>query len=130
MTLPTFENVPQLSKRALFNSLAILRDLKIKTYYGKPILSAALEYSYGMAGSEIRSIISHHRCAGEPIGSSGKGYFYCQRPFELDTTIQHIEGRLHKLSVVRSGLIKAREDLVAAQGDLFAKKTHEKETVE
>ena len=119
MTLPTFEKVPGLTNKAQ-RSIAPLKLVLQTRLASFPILSPELESHFKLSGSEIRAIVSHLRCLDEPIGSSGKGYFWATTPAELNTSIQHLEGRANRLFKASAGLRNARSNMATnKQGEMF-----------
>jgi biotin operon repressor len=72
-----------------------------------PVYSYRIEESYGLSGSEVRSIVHHLRCEGVPIGSGHKGYYMARTPDEIETTIEHMIQREQSIRHAREGLQRA-----------------------
>lgn len=109
MSLTSFENVPEvgnLSDRLKAMIPTFLKSIE-KYTPDKPVLSSIIEEGLHISGAEVRSIVSALSCAGVPIGSSGKGYYYCKTPVELDSTIKHLQERASKLARRIAGLQNA-----------------------
>lgn len=56
---------------------------------------------------DIRSLVNAARCAGNPIASTPKGYFYALSAGELQATIEDMAGRESAIRHAREGLQKA-----------------------
>lgn len=112
MTLPGFENIDGMTRRAINATPLLLKGLRS---YGidEPIKSPEIEEALSISGVEVRAIVSSLRKSGEPIASTSKGYYWATKPSELETTIGHIEGRMHKLGSVREGLVNARFETIS-----------------
>lgn len=108
MTLPGFDNLSAKAKRLLNDQQFVQSFLAGMKAHGKdnPIISKKIEKKLKLAGIEIRAIVGHLRRLGNPICSSGKGYYWTHDPDELQQTIDHLESRARVEFVTAAALKK------------------------
>ena len=107
MTLTTFEDYT-IHLKPPPAIVLVQREVRCATF-SSPVKSVGIEIKLGIRGGEVRACIHYLRCAGCPIGSSSKGYWWAQTPEELAMTIRNGEQRARSnLSWVR-GLVRAAE---------------------
>ena len=75
-----------------------------------PIFSSELEEMFNISGEKLRTIIHELRSENKPIASSRNGYFWAKDLFELQETINHLEGREISIRRVRHSLEKCFDD--------------------
>lgn len=59
--------------------------------------SAAIEKAYGLPGQTVRAMIRYLRENGNPICSSGRGYFWAATQDELDRCKAHLRARRNSI---------------------------------
>lgn len=109
ISLPTFEFLPKLSKKAKRLLPWVDIQLMAKTTKATAITSGGLKAVKDLVGTEVRGIVHHLRVTlKRPIASGGKGYFTATDPEELNDTIDQLRGRINSIDEVRDALIKTR----------------------
>ena len=108
MTLPGFENLSNRAKRLLSDQQFVQSFLAGMKAHRKdnPIISNKIESKMGLTGPEVRDIVRHLRRLGNPICSSGKGYYWTHDPDDLQQTIDHLESRARVELVTAAALKK------------------------
>lgn len=90
--------------------------------YHLSALSAAtsreLECTFGISGTELRSLVNRLRRDGVPIASNASGYFYAANEQEVRATIGHLTRRISGIAAAIRGLNRALEEVDAAQTHL------------
>ena len=108
------------SKQAFINSAIRLGEKEhkierlleiLKHDLMSPVKSWRLERRLDIKGIEVRALVHQSRMDGEPIGSGYHGYFYCNTPEDLDSTIEHIQGRFNSLNRILIALRKTQSRL-------------------
>jgi len=56
----------------------------------KPVLSPDIERELKLAGPQVRALVRHGRRKGNPIGSSGRGYFMIGNKEKLKEHAHHL----------------------------------------
>jgi len=79
------------------------------------VASRELEAAFGIRGKELRNLINTLRRSGEPIASSGNGYFYAATEQEIHATIAHMTHRISGIAAAIRGLTMALERFDTAQ---------------
>ena len=131
MTLIGFEteNTPQISPELQHKANLVLKTLQT-VYRGKlkAVSSLSIEKSprLSLSGAEVRAIIRHLRRAGYPIGSCGRGYFYCETKAELLDTIAHLESRKDSLEETIDALRVCYEKMLIEDQMIFAELEHDR----
>jgi len=77
-----------------------------------PIHGAAIADIMGRDEQTVRSVINIMRQAGHPIASSAEGYWLAKEASELDTTEQHLSGRIAGIQLALEGIRAARARLL------------------
>ena len=70
----------------------------------KVVSSKELEHILHCKGSDIRSMVNDLRCKGVAICSSTMGYYLAASVEDINETIAHLNGRVHKIQEAISGL--------------------------
>ena len=65
---------------------------------------------------DVRALVNYWRREGEPIASSGHGYFYARTWDELEPTVSQLEDRMAAIQAARDGLLNGMRQ---KQGQLF-----------
>lgn len=68
------------------------------------IKSGAICELFGVTKEGLRSIVNYLRSAGFPVCSSGRGYWYSEKPEDIDKTLSHLEGRVRGINRAIKGL--------------------------
>ena len=71
----------------------------------KAVCSKELERLFSLNGRTIRRIISSLRQDGNPICSSGKGYYFARTQDEINETVSRLNGLVTGVSNARTGLL-------------------------
>jgi len=103
MTLPGFEHIEGLSKRAVAAIPSFIVGMKLRSKT-RPVTSKEIETKMNLTGPEVRAIVSHLRTKGAPIASGGKGYFWAKTYNELGITAEHLKARIVRMQTVLNGL--------------------------
>lgn len=112
MSLPGFEDVPGLTEKVIVKSTTCLSYLMHNTSESNPCISRSFQHAYKFVPSQVSSLISYLRMQSYPIGSNGKGYFWARKPEELDQTIEHMESRIRRQSVILHKLKATRQTML------------------
>ncbi|OJU18293.1 MAG: hypothetical protein BGN88_00940 [Clostridiales bacterium 43-6] len=91
----------------------------MKNHSGKKdaTLSSELEAVFLCKGTQIRKYINELRTRKIPACSSSFGYYYSENPNDIDDTITHLDSRIKKIELARSGLQKAKELILSRKED-------------
>lgn len=131
MYLDTFEHIEGMNLRAKFSIEPVLAIIEAQATASKPMTQKAIASAVPvylrnarghkikdssdrprrqrpLHGTEFRAIIHVLRRNGYPIGSSGKGYFFCRTPEEMDSSIHHLSQRINSIEESRDDLINIR----------------------
>lgn len=105
MKLPTFEDIEGLTPKALeakeFILNAIFKALGEFITAAEIARKLRLEESIQIEQVSVRAVIAYMRLfEGQPISSSGDGFRYEYTPEGLNSTIEHIRGRIIRMSRV------------------------------
>ncbi len=111
MSLPGFEDVPGLSRKVIKKSTTCLSFLQYNTSEASPRISHGFQVAYKFVPSQVSALMAYLRMQGYPVGSNGKGYFWAREPGELDQTIEHMESRIRRQSVVLQKMKSTRETM-------------------
>lgn len=109
MSLPGFEGEEGLSLKAQRLLPKFTERLMLRTA-DNPVLSRTIELGMRIGGVTVREMVSHLRVEGNPVGSSGKGYFWASKPEELQETVDHLRARITRMEHVMSGLDRCFQD--------------------
>ena len=109
MSLPGFEDVPGLTSTVIAKSTTCLSYLQLNTSEKNPCISHNFQRTYKFVPSQVSALMAYLRMQGYPIGSNGNGYFWAKRPEELDQTIEHMESRIRRQSVILNKVKSIRE---------------------
>lgn len=77
--------------------------------------SRELEAAFDLRGKELRDLVNTLRRSGEPIASSGAGYFYAETEQEVRATIAHMTHRIGGIAAAIRGLTQALDGFDTAQ---------------
>lgn len=77
------------------------------------ITSSEISNRLGISGAEVRKQINQLRTDGTAIASDSHGYYLAIEPTDLDHTIASFNSRIHQMIKARSGLEKARREMIA-----------------
>ena len=80
-------------------------------------LSSELEAVFLCKGTKIRKYINELRTRKIPVCSSSFGYYYSENPQDIDETITHLDSRIKKIDLARSGLQKAKALILSRKED-------------
>lgn len=69
-----------------------------------PICGAAIAAAFGISGAEVRRLVNAARSGGDPICSSGRGYYIAADRNEVQQTIDSLQGRIAGMSSAVLGL--------------------------
>ena len=118
MPLTTFEDYTVHSKPP--PAVGLVQGILSSSTYAHPVKSIYIEVELDIKGNEVRACIHYLRCAGYPIGSSSKGYWWAHTPEELATTILHGEQRARSNLAWVRGLLRASQAMTEdyEQGEL------------
>ena len=116
--LTTFEDYTVHSKPP--TACGLVQGILSSATYAHPVKSVYIEIELDIKGNEVRACIHYLRCAGYPIGSSAKGYWWAQTSEELATTILHGEQRARSNLAWVRGLRRASQVMTEGheQGEL------------
>lgn len=59
---------------------------------------------FGVPKEGFRSIVNYLRSVGFPVCSSSRGYWYSEKPEDIDKTLAHLEGRVKGINRAIKGL--------------------------
>lgn len=79
----------------------------LKTYHNaenNSVKSGEICALFHVHKERLRSIVNYLRSAGIPVCSSSKGYWYSDRPEDIDKTLSHLEGRVRGINRAIKGL--------------------------
>ena len=82
-------------------SMFIQRNSNGKKY---PISGARIASALGVTGIEVRHMVNTARYNGDPVCSTGKGYYIAQSKDEVAETIDSLRGRIAAMSTAIEGL--------------------------
>jgi len=114
--LTNFENInTDINQKEKNISLTVMLYIKQS---GK-IKSPLIEEWFGISGVSVRNIVRYLRNNHYPIGSSTKGYFYCDTETEWQDCIKHIEERVNSLTKTMHEMkrINFKNDLELFKGE-------------
>ena len=77
--------------------------------------SRELEAAFDLRGKELRDLVNTLRRSGEPIASSGAGYFYAETEQEVRATIAHMTHCIGGIAAAIRGLTQALDGFDTAQ---------------
>lgn len=69
-----------------------------------PICGSAIADAFGISGAEVRRLVNAARTNGDPICSSGRGYYIASDRDEVQQTIDSLQGRIAGMSSAVFGL--------------------------
>lgn len=58
-----------------------------------PVTSKKIETALSITGATVRDVVRTLRLSGLPVGSDGKGYYWCTSHEQLDPTLDHLRSR-------------------------------------
>ena len=74
----------------------------------KAVCSKELERLFSLNGRSIRRIISSLRKDGNPVCSSGRGYYFARTQDEINDTVSRLNELVTGVSNARTGLLYAK----------------------
>ena len=63
---------------------------------------------FNLKKENLRAVVNHLRSEGYPVCSSYCGYWYSEKPEDIDKTLNHLEGRISGMMRAITGLKRIR----------------------
>lgn len=87
----------------------VLEYLKTTHYEeSKAVKSGAICELFNLKKENLRAVVNHLRSEGYPVCSSYCGYWYSEKPEDIDKTLNHLEGRISGMMMAITGLKRIR----------------------
>lgn len=71
----------------------------------KPVMNHQISTHFNISEINVRKLINQARCAGVPICSCSKGYYYSENKADIVATIQSLNNRTISVERAISGLL-------------------------
>lgn len=87
----------------------VLEYLKT-THYDESIAvkSGAMCELFNLSKESLRAVVNYLRSDGYPVCSSYRGYWYSEKPEDIDKTLKHLERRISGMQRAITGLKRIR----------------------
>lgn len=85
----------------------------LKTYHNTEktaIKSGEIGEIFNLYKEKLRSTVNYLRSIGYPVCSSSRGYWYSEKPEDIEKTLTHLEGRIKGMNRAISGLKRIQQD--------------------
>ena len=115
-----FENIDTEIDPVTMRKIGVFLNSLSDNHRGKDnaIKSAVIEERLNLPGTKVRAITRICRMNGYPVGTSSKGYYWCDNLQELSDVISSLEQRAKAILAAAEGLKAKRFHVTTGRGVL------------